>query len=149
MTNHLFLSAASLTKTLDQLNIEYVENMPVIGDVRVSLKELRFGEDQIIVPVHTQVPLAREFDITLRDFRSGGKAIILRMDHVGVIPSPLISAAGCVVKALFGKALKRASVEVAGDQVTVDFNDHLPPFLTDLNIVSVIVRDGIEITFDY
>jgi hypothetical protein len=147
--NHIFLSASSLAKAMNQWEIEYAEDLPVIGKVRVSLREVRIGDNQIIVPVHTHVPLANKFDVVLTDFRSNGTKAIARMDHAGVIPSALSSVVGCVVESLFGKALKRAAVTVVGDQVTIDFCNYLPPFLKDINVTSMVVRDGIDMNFDY
>jgi hypothetical protein len=149
MVNHIFLSADSLSKAFQQMNIEYEEDYPVIGKVRVSLNEIRLGDNRIIVPVHTHVPLVGKFDVSLTAFRSKGTQAILTLDQVGAIPAPLITVAGCVVQSLFGKVLKKASVSVIGDQVTVDFAAYLPILLKDINVTSLVVRDGIEITFDY
>jgi hypothetical protein len=131
------------------MNVEYSEDMRVIGKVRISLKELHFGDNEIRIPVHTNIPLAGNFDIVLTDFRSQGTLAMLRMDHVGVIPSPLTSVLGPMVSALFGKVLSKATVSVNGNQMTVDFSGYLPIPLRDIHVTSLAIRDGMEITFDY
>jgi hypothetical protein len=147
--NHIFLSAASLTKAISQLEIGYETDLPVIGTVRLALKDVRIGDNRIVVPVHTHIPLASTFDVVLTEFRSHGTIAVARVDHVGSVPSVLISTLGCVVEALFRKALTRAAVSVDGDQVTIDFAGYLPDLFQNITMISMAVRGGIELTFDY
>jgi hypothetical protein len=149
MQNRVSLSAESLAKAIQQMDIEYEEDYPLIGKVRVSLKEVRIGNNQMIIPVHTQVPLVGTFDVSMTDIRSEGTKATLRLDQVGAIPPPLISVVGCVVESLFGKVLKKATISIAGDRVTVDYAANLPILLKDIHVTSLVIRDGIEIMFDY
>jgi hypothetical protein len=149
VANHIFLSATSLQKVMGQMEVEYSEELPIIGKVSISPKEIRFGVGRIGIPVHTNVPLAKSVDFELTEFQCTGTVVSLRVSQVGFITSWPTSILGSVVAALLGKGLRRTSVRINGNQVTADFSSQLPSKLQGVNVTSLTIRDGIDITFDY
>jgi len=149
MANHIFLSAASIRKVCEGMKVEYCVDLPLNRKGRISAKEIHLDNDHVRLAVHTNIPLANDFDIVLTDFRCQGTVVNMRFDHIGVIPSPLISVLGLVAGALLRNALCKTAVSVDGDQVTVDFGGCLPIPFKDINVTSLVVHDGLEIAFDY
>ena len=149
MANHIILSATSIRKIFDSMKIESSVDLPLKRQARISASEIVIDDDHVRLPVHTNIPLANDFDIVLTDFKCQGTVVTTRIDHIGVIPSPLISVVGQVVHALLAKALSKTTVSVTGDQVTVDFNRCLPIPFKDIKVASLVVHDGLELAFDY
>jgi len=151
MRNHIFFSAASMAKLLDRMNVEHVVDLPLGATAQVNGKELCLEDNKIILPIHANVPVIGlfDFDIVLEEIAGSGTVISTKISHIGGIPEAVIAFTGKIAGTFFKQMLQKATVNIEGNKVTVDINQYLPQIAQDINIESITINNGLDISFEY
>ena len=151
MSNHIFFSAASMVKLLDRMDVEHLVDLPLGATAQVNGRELRLEDSRIILPIHARVPIIGllNFDIVLDDIAGSVTVISATISHIGGIPEAVMAFTGNIAGTFFKQMLRKATVNIEENKITVDISQYLPQIAQDINIESITINNGLDISFEY
>ncbi len=144
MSNQIFLSAESIHKYFDRFGIEETVELPVIGKVVISAKEICFQSDRLSLPIHHKIMLVPDFEIAFEKFECNGTKLSFEIGRVGIIPGFGIELLCEALAGIINKKLGGSRVKLEGNRLFVELTDILSDKLHDIRITELKIIAGNE-----
>lgn len=144
MSNQIFLSALSIRKYLERVSHEQTIELPVVGKVVMSAKEVAFHHDQICLPIHHKMTFVPDFEIVIEEFKCHDTGLSFAIGRVGVIPGFGVELLSQALSTVLGQTLGKDGVKLEGNRITLDFKSFLPIEFKDVKLTRLQALAGNE-----
>jgi len=150
MSNQILFTSESLIKFFDRIRLEETVDLPILGKVLISAKEIRFHADCLTLSIHHKILLVPDFEISFDRFECFGTTFSFEIGRIGIIPGFGIDALCEVFTGQLNEKLGAPFATFKENRIAIDATCFMPELLRDFSLTKIQAdAAGLRVEFEF